>query len=486
MAFSKSVAIIGGGVSGLAAACFLAGKGVSVNLFEANDKVGGSCATTRLDDYTFSDGAVYLTMPMMLDHLFTSLGLNRDRLLPLHSITALQSATLPDGTVVDIKSGPEIALLSSQGTFATADVQREVGEFLDKWEETLSFFTDDILVRPLSLWRILFKGWRHLARLRSSAASLITESFSNESLQAALGGALLYAGAPADKQPGAALLGLVSMLRDGYFLPAGGMGRLPEVLREAVLARGGRIHLNSPVKRIRVHDKRACAIELNDGETIEVDAIISTASAMHTYTSLLSAEDSPPAMKRKAERSPLSHRGFVLQLGLTNEITPRSHTNYVLPWLRHQSQIFEPDRIETRWLTYLVPTLTCPELARAGGSIVELFPAINQAIDPDDWSEERKDTVAQSTIALLQREHEVDIKVSRILSPKEFKNDSHLYAGALYGISPTAGPGALFKHRSPIGGLYLAGQTSWPGFGVIGAGFSGIFSAEVLLRHESN
>ncbi|MEJ2692381.1 MAG: FAD-dependent oxidoreductase [Candidatus Thiodiazotropha sp.] len=43
MAFSKSVAIIGGGVSGLAAACFLAGKGVSVNLFEANDKVGGSC-----------------------------------------------------------------------------------------------------------------------------------------------------------------------------------------------------------------------------------------------------------------------------------------------------------------------------------------------------------------------------------------------------------------------------------------------------------
>lgn len=486
MTFNKSVAIIGGGMSGLAAACFLSRQGVSVDLFEANDKVGGSCATTRIDGYTFSDGAVYLAMPMMLDSLFASLGLNRDSLLPLRGINALQSATLPDGTIVDIKSGPEITLLPAQGTSATPYPQREVDDFLDKWAPTLRFFTDDVLIRPLSLGRMLIKGWRHLARLRGSAASQLCGSFSNETVQAALGGALLYAGAPPDRQPCAAVLGLVSMLRDGYFLPVGGMGRLPEVLGDAVQARGGRIHLNGSVKRIRVRGKRACALELSDGDVIEVDAVISTASAMHTYTSLLSAEDSPPAMRRRAERSPLSHRGFVLQLGLSNEIAARSHTNYILPWLGEQSRIFEAGRENNRWITYVVPTQTCPELAQTGGSIVELFPTIEQTIDPDDWNEERKETIARKAIELLRREHEIDIKVSRILSPREFKYDSHLYAGALYGISPTAGPSALFKHRSPVNGLYLAGQTTWPGFGVIGAGFSGIFAAETLLRHESS
>jgi phytoene dehydrogenase-like protein len=59
-----------------------------------------------------------------------------------------------------------------------------------------------------------------------------------------------------------------------------------------------------------------------------------------------------------------------------------------------------------------------------------------------------------------------------------------LYAGALYGISPVAGPAALFRHRTPIRGLYQAGQTTWPGFGVVGAGMSGVFAAETLIRDQ--
>jgi phytoene dehydrogenase-like protein len=114
-----------------------------------------------------------------------------------------------------------------------------------------------------------------------------------------------------------------------------------------------------------------------------------------------------------------------------------------------------------------------------------MFPTIGQDIPPYDWSEARKEEVAAQAIELLRRDHEIDIVVSRILSPKEFQDDFHLYAGALYGLSPVAGPAALFKHCSPIRGLYQAGQTTWPGFGVIGAGMSGVFAAETLIRNES-
>ena len=88
MGSNKTIAIVGAGMAGLAAANLLCARAVSVRLFEANAKVGGCCATTRLGGYTFNDGAVSLAMPGMLDHLFETLGLDRDHLLPLRRISA--------------------------------------------------------------------------------------------------------------------------------------------------------------------------------------------------------------------------------------------------------------------------------------------------------------------------------------------------------------------------------------------------------------
>jgi phytoene dehydrogenase-like protein len=284
--------------------------------------------------------------------------------------------------------------------------------------------------------------------------------------------------------PAVSVLGLAAMLQDGYFLPEGGMGRIPEVLADAVRAKGGYIHLNSPVGRILVNKGVVYAVDVDGQGAIEIDAVISCISAMHTYGSLLSACDVPTSMLRKTRRAQLSARGFVLQLGLAGKIETCSHINCVAPWLYEQSQVFRASDNELRWLTYTVPTVTLPELAPAGCSIVEMFPPINQEIAPDDWSEARKENVTAQAVEWLSRNYNIDISQSRVLSPKEFQDDAHLYAGALYGISPVAGPAALFKHRTPIHGLYQAGQTTWPGFGVVGAGMSGVFAAESLRRDK--
>ncbi len=434
----KTIAIIGGGMAGLTAAKHLCAAGVTVRLFEANTKVGGCCATTKIGGYTFNDGAIYLAMPGMLDHLFEVLKMDRQHLLPLRKISAIQSTTLPDGTLVHIGADAKIEVVSAQGAASAQRLQTEVAEFLQKWEATLRFFTDDILVHPLSLPHLLIKGWRHLAKLRGTAAAHLNSSFSSEAARAAFGSTLLYAGAPPDKQPAAALLGLVAMLRDGYFLPEGGMGRIPEVIGDAVQAQGGDIHLGTAIRQIQVRNGHACAVETEHEGMVEVDAVISTVSAMHTYASLLSVQDVPSRLLRKVRHAPLSHRGFVLQLGLANKIAARSHIHCTMPWLADQSQLFRVNSDDMRWPTYMVPTLTQPELAPHGCSIVEMFPAIDQGIAPDDWDEARKQQVAAQAITRLRREYDLDIVVSRILSPGEFQNDAHLYAGALYGLSPGA------------------------------------------------
>jgi phytoene dehydrogenase-like protein len=386
---------------------------------------------------------------------------------------------------VTVGEGTDISIASDRGAAATAKWQEELQYFLKKWDPVLRFFSDDILVHPLSLPRFIAKGWRHLHILRGTVASQLNSSFSSEAARAAMAGALLYTGVPADKMPAISLLGLVAMFRDGYFLPEGGMGLIPETLSRAVREQGGVIHLNSSINRILVKNGRVYGVDVENEGLIEVDAVISTTSAMQTFSSLLSESDVPARMNRKVRRSILSRKGFVLQLGLSNKISVRSHSNYVLPWLGEQPQVFLPDKHELRWPIYTVPTVTMPEHAPPGGSIIEMFPPISQEMTADDWNEERKEEVAAQSIERLKELHEINIAVRRILSPKEFQNGAHLYAGALYGLSPLSGPAAMFKHRSPIRGLYQAGQTTWPGFGVASAGMSGVFAAEALIRNEA-
>ena len=54
----KTIAVIGGGLAGLAAARWLGLQGMAVKLYEANGKLGGCCATTRVEGYTFNDGEI--------------------------------------------------------------------------------------------------------------------------------------------------------------------------------------------------------------------------------------------------------------------------------------------------------------------------------------------------------------------------------------------------------------------------------------------
>jgi phytoene desaturase len=118
-----AVAIIGGGLAGLTAANLLARNGFEVVIFEASNKLGGCCATTTLDGYTFNDGAVYLAVIDLLDRAFDRLGLSRHELLPLRKITANFSTTLPDGTVETLGEGLDLTV-----TGRSVDANRIKGE----------------------------------------------------------------------------------------------------------------------------------------------------------------------------------------------------------------------------------------------------------------------------------------------------------------------------------------------------------------------
>ncbi|WP_010107062.1 FAD-dependent oxidoreductase, partial [Burkholderia oklahomensis] len=96
------VAIVGGGVAGLAAGVELARRGCDVRLYEARDVVGGCASTTDVDGFRFNDGALFVALPRLLDHAFARLGLDRAARVPLLPIAVPQASWLPDGTRVTL------------------------------------------------------------------------------------------------------------------------------------------------------------------------------------------------------------------------------------------------------------------------------------------------------------------------------------------------------------------------------------------------
>jgi phytoene desaturase len=476
-----TVGIIGGGVSGLSAGGLLSRQGLRVKLFEANDKLGGCCATTQIGGYTFNDGAVYLGFPEILDHVFERLGLDRPSILPLRKIAAHQT-TLPDGTVVCIGDKFKAKVNKKVGKAETVRLQRELRNMRNKWEPVLRIFEDDLFTHPFSLSRLIPKLWPHLHKLHGTVASEIRALFSDEAVCAAMAGAMLFTGLPPQKTPVVLILGLVAILSGGFYLPEGGMGKIPEALSQSLRRNGGETFLNSKVHKILVKNGRVYGLEIDGQGLVELDAVLSTASAMETFSSLLRPEEVPYGMRRKVEKAPLSHHALSIQLGLSNMIAGCSHSNAVLPRMNEQSKYFVPERDEGKWFVYFAPTVTMPELAPRGASIIEMFPAIKQGISADDWDERITGRAVESALEALSRQHTIDIAVKRVISPKVFQARLHLYKGGVYGLSAAADIKAQFPHASPIPGLYQAGQTTYPGFGVAPAAMSGIFAAETLLK----
>jgi phytoene desaturase len=136
-----------------------------------------------------------------------------------------------------------------------------------------------------------------------------------------------------------------------------------------------------------------------------------------------------------------------------------------------------------QWLSYTRPTAVIPGLAPEGRSIIECFAPVSGIAQASEWTAAMtRESVAGYIEGLRQKLPGLSIDTMRVLDPQDFATHRNLYEGALYGVAPGATPGQFFPHRLSIGGLYLAGQTTFPGYGVPAAMWSGIQAADALLH----
>lgn len=96
------IAVIGGGLGGLASAVVLAARGHKVVLLEKNGWVGGKAAVLEEGGFRFDMGPTILTVPRVLRRILAEAGCDLDRELELVRLEPQWRCFFDDGTVLDL------------------------------------------------------------------------------------------------------------------------------------------------------------------------------------------------------------------------------------------------------------------------------------------------------------------------------------------------------------------------------------------------
>ncbi|MFC6066963.1 protoporphyrinogen oxidase [Streptomyces ochraceiscleroticus] len=274
------VVVIGGGISGLAAAHRALDGGARVTVLEASGRLGGKLKAGAVAGVPVDLGAEsMLARRPEAVALARAVGLG-DRLQPPSTATASlwtrgALRPMPKGHVMGVPGGP--APLAASGVLSDAGLARieedaelprtEVGEDVAVGEyvaERLGREVVDRLVEPLLGG--VYAGDAYRISMRAAVPQLFEAARNHRSLTEGVR-AIQARTAATVHQTGPAAAGPVFMGIDG------GIGTLPGAVADAVRAKGGEIRLNTPVDAVRRTGDDGWEVRV-EGRTLQADAVV--------------------------------------------------------------------------------------------------------------------------------------------------------------------------------------------------------------------
>ena len=462
--------MIGAGHNGLVAAAYLARAGLTVEVFERRDVVGGACVTEELWPGVRASPAAY-TLSLLRGRIMRELELERHGLrVEVHEPYLF--APQPDGRKVVTWSDRRRTHAQLERDWSRADAAG-YADWAERWEEAAR------RARPLMLEPPDRERW-----LEAVGAGILDGSIASElegipspevRVPFALQGLIGTLAGPED--PGTAFVGFYHELGEATSPPGawgyarGGMGAVTQALRRAAEAAGARINVGAPVERIAVEDGLARGVVLATGE-VRARAVLSNADPLRTSAL---ADGSAPQGWRQA--------GPVVKVMLLLDELPdfpawpgpepwrgAIDIGFTLEDLGSAAHDARAGRLpETPWIEAACQTAADPTLAPPGRHVLSLFCQCFPAdVDADAAADLCVARFSQVCPGLPDR-----ILARLALGPRELEQRFGLTGGHIFHGEML--PGQVLEDRpgprrfGGVEGLYLAGSGAHPGGAVTGA-----------------
>jgi phytoene desaturase len=476
------IVVVGAGLSGLAAALHLAGRGRQVIVLEREAVPGGRAGRASVDGYQLDTGPTVLTMPGILDETFAAVGASLSDRLRLTELDPAYRARFADGTSLDVHRDPD-RMAESITTFAGA-AQAAGYRRLRRWLQALYRVEFDRFVAanfdsPLSMLSpelarvVALGGFR---RLDPAVGRFITD----ERLRRVFTFQSLYVGqAPQDALALYAVITYMDTIAGVYF-PRGGMRAVPDALADAAVAAGVTFQYGTTVTELEQNSRRVTAVHTADGRRFSCDALVLTTEPPVAYR-LLGAAPRRPVTLRAAPSAVVLHAGSG-----TRWPQLAHHTiSFGLAWrstftelIRDGTIMRDPSLLITR------PTATDPLLAPPGHDLFSILaPVPNLDRGPRDWDRDG-DRYADELVELVEKRLApglgLSITARKLITPADWARQD-MTAGTPFSWSHTfaqTGPFRPGNFPRRTTNVVLAGGGTVPGVGVPTALISGRLAAD--------
>ena len=495
---SADIIVVGSGIGGLTAAALLQERGFSTLVFEKNRYPGGSCSSFQRAGYRFDAGA----------SVFYGFGDNSTSgTLNLHTRIFrkldVEVRTISDPVQIHyhLPNGFSLPTYYNRLAFLDALIARFPHEAegiknfyheLDEVYEILSSMPagslEDMIhllsvgaANPLKSVALALKCFRSMGKTArkyihdEELLRFIDIEAYSWAVQDALATPLVNAGiCLADRHFG------------GINYPVGGSGAIPAALCKGIEKFGGRICYQSEVAEILTEDGEARGVRLADGSKHYAKAVISNATVWDTFNRLIT-DDRYRVDEKKFLRAP---SWFQLFLGVDASVIPEGfyvHHILVDDWKSYN----QPGGT----IYFSAPTILDPTLAPVGKHIVHAF----VTGEVEQWEHfERgssaylaaKEAFAETVISRTERilpglSKAIELKV--LATPLTHERYLNRFKGS-YGPMLKPGQNILQKpqNTTPIKNLFAAGDSTFPGQGVIAVTYSGVSCASYIARKFGN
>jgi phytoene dehydrogenase-like protein len=273
----------------------------------------------------------------------------------------------------------------------------------------------------------------------------------------------------------------------------GGMGGMAEALANAGKEYGVTITTGEAVESIRVtRGGTACGIELESGEVVPADVVVSNATPHETFLCMVPSGHCPPAFVRRVRGDDYASgvmkvNAILRGLPVFNALRGSSDPAHYLKGTIHLSpstSYIENALADAHFgvpsvrpmVEMTIPSIVDNTLAPPGYHVMNmLVQFVPYHPNGGEWDNDRKQKYFEQNILAVVRSFVSNIDDifigAEVLSPADMERDIRLTGGNIFHGAMTPDRLFCFRHpyRTPVKNLWLCGAGTHPGGGVTGA-----------------